>query len=465
MSVVSCAMLFIAIFRWTLIARITHDEGWNLGIILNFVHEHVLSNWYVGQWGGRLTVSTGPTVSLPLGVLAHLIGVNVILCRLYVLGVFSAVFYLACRLVPLDRKTIAVTGTFFMLWVTCMPWEPAMNAASINLVGNVFGEGIGFAFALLAIVAATRVERRWRDLFWVSGALAVGAKLVAALALAYPAFRLARDGMRRKSPETAGARGFLVATAVVLGWQAWQLGVLGWEQYFWDWIDFPRWLRGGGGFYRTLSITLFEKFDQLRESRVNPYAVFSLLLFGGALVGFFRKRGLYSQRITKTAGGAVAVYLTWFLLLATRGWMRHLWIAYALLGWLACVGMALYMARFRKRAALPAFVAAVLVLFSAFHGSLWALGPLDASARWRTQASAFESLNERYPDARIFVAGWRAVPQASAFMGRPQHNLYEIPIRRGDLILCDEESSCEPKNYQGACIPQMTSARFGYCVY
>lgn len=458
--------LVASIVYWAWNARVTHDEGYMLDSIAHFPSDQVFNVIYNGRWGVRWLVTTGPTVSLPLALLATVGALHVVVARLVIFASFLALLVLGSRAAGLPARTITATVLYFLLWVLCMVWLPNANGSSLNLIANVFGEGISMALALLTIVLAARDDRRSRDWAWICALVAIGAKLVAALAVIVPLGYLVLSARRKKSPLPLGTHGLIVAAALFAVWQVWQLQALGANAYLNDWLGFFYWAGKGGGFKPNRNfITLPLKLKQLRESHVNPYVVIAMCVLGAGAVYAHRK--LFKPMLLKLLAASLGVYFFWYAFLSSRGWMRHLWVGYALLGW----AVAYIAARLLERRNISAFAQAValgVALFSVatLHGSLPSLGRLPPSDRWQTQAALAEALSETFPQSRLFVYDWKMVPHIAYFMNRPQHNLVEHKPQRGDLILCDEESAgCDSRIAETYCSPEMTEARVAFCQF
>ncbi|MBI3558291.1 MAG: hypothetical protein HY074_18645 [Deltaproteobacteria bacterium] len=467
-------LLFVGIVRWAWVARITYDEGYMLDVIAHFPSEHVMQVVYNGRWGKRWMVTTGPTISLPLGLLAYVIGVNVVVARLYVYGLVSALFYTAGKLIGLNTRAALSAAAIFLLWTLCLVWRPDINGSSINLIANVFGEGTAFIFALLANVLAAQTSLKLRSWAWVCAALAVGAKTLAVLAVLCPLGYLVSRAYQKRSLRVGGLLGMLAAAGIALGWQAWQLYVLGWDVYLDDWHGFFYWLHHGGGFQTgqsgVIAITLLQKLAQMEVSHVSLSVVIFLTAMAAGFLVWLKKSKIapLDELLSKNVYGLVAastgVFYFWFVFLAGRGWMRHLWIGYALLGWLFAVATAQLLEKHRRLWPAPAAMLAAMLLISIFHGTLPALGPLGPTERWKTQRELAATLSKQYPLARLMVSDWRAVPHIAFFMERPQFDMYEVQPVTGDIFLCDSESGCDPE-ISKYCEPQWTEARVAYCLY
>ena len=418
---------------------------------------------YNGRWGTTWVVTIGPVISLPLGLLAHLTGVSVVVSRLYVLALVAGCFIAATRIAGLKGRFVPIAALIFILWVACMPWRPTINGSSFNLIANVFGEGSAFGFALLANLLAAKRGLRSRSLAWIFALFAVGSKTVAVVAVVAPLAYIVWDTLKTRSWKSLGWPGLLAALGIFGAWQAWQAYVLGWPQFIGEWSGFFFWLNHGGGYAEGLAITLGSKWAQLQSSYVQPSVLIALCLVA---LGFIARFHSLAPRGTKMVLASTIIFFSWWILLSSRGWMRHLWVGYAMLGWLLAITYAQLIAKYRARWLETLLLASVLAVVAFFHGSLKALGPLNESARWATQKKLADELQLQYPKARLFVPDWHFVPQVAFFQRKPQNNLEEIPIRPGDLVLCDLESSaCEPQLFSQYCVPKMTSALTGYCVY
>ncbi len=467
-------LLFVGILRWACIARITYDEGYMLDVIAHFPSEHLMQVVYNGRWGKRWMVTTGPTVSLPLGLLAYLIGVKVVVVRLYVYALVSTLFYAAGRLVGLHARAAFSATAIFLLWVLCMVWRPDINGSSINLLANVFGEGTAFGFALLTNILAAQTQTRLRSWAWVCAVLAVGAKTLAVLAVICPLTYLLWRAFQKRSLKAGGFAGALAAAGLVLGWQLWQLYILGWAVFLDDWSGFYFWLHHGGGYQTTkdgiFNLTLLQKLKQLEDSHVSFGVVFFLTATATGFLVWLKKSkatpldALLPKSTIRLLAASIGLFYFWYVFLAGRGWMRHLWIGYALLGWLCAVAMAQLIEKHRRHWPVPAVILSAMFLISVFHGTLPALGPMGATEVWETQYDLAATLSKQYPYARLMVSDWRAVPYIAFFMRRPQNDLYEIQPVVGDLFLCDSESGCDAEIGK-YCEPKWTDARVAYCQY
>ena len=467
-------LLFLAILRFACIARITYDEGYLLDTIAHFPIEHTMKVIYNGRWGQRWMVTTGPTITLPLGLLAYLIGVNVVVARLFVLALCSGAFYTVGRITGLGKRAAISAATIFLIWVLCMVWRPDINGSSINLIANVFGEGTAFAFALLANVLAVQSNLKLRNWAWVCAVLAVGAKTLALLAVLFPIAFLVSRAWKKRSLHAGGYLGAIFALGIVVSWHLWQLYALGWQLYREDWIGFLFWMHHGGG-YRTsengiIALTILRKLAQMEEAHVSlSVVIFLTAMATGFLVWLKRSKtsildDLIPRSVTKMVAASTALFYFWFVFLAGRGWMRHLWIGYALLGWLCAVAAAQLLEKHRARWPIPAVIIAILLLISLMHGTLPALGPMGPTERWETQRELAEMLSARYPVGRLMVDDWRAVPYIAFFMKRVQYDMLEVQPLPGDLFLCDSESGCDDEILK-YCVPTWTDARVAYCQY
>lgn len=467
------SLLFLGVLRWLFIARITHDEGYMLDVIKHFTSTNAMQIVYNGRWGTRWMVTTGPTISLPLGILAYIIGVPVVVARLYVYGLCSALFYAAGRICGFSGRVALSTAALFFLWVLCLIWRPDVNGSSINLIANVFGEGAAFGFALLCNLLAASEDRRLRQWAWPCAALAVGAKLVAMLAVVIPLLFILFQAAKKKSLADVELKGFALGALILLAWNGYLVSVLGWDEYRYDWTGLWYWIGHGGGYRATESgfaLTLMSKMNMMRGSSAEPWVVIGLCALAIGMLAWANRAQdgdldkLLPARAWRMLSASTVLFFAWFIFLSGRGWMRHLWIGYALLGWLASAAVAQWLDRSRRR--WPAVVAfgVPLLLVSFFYGTLPALGPLGSSERWETQRSLAEELSKKHPHARIMVDDWHRVPHIAFFMDRPQYNMREVQPRYGDLFLCDNESLCS-EDLEKFCRPEMTEARVGYCLY
>jgi hypothetical protein len=352
-----------------------------------------------------------------------------------------------------------------------MVWRPDINGSSINLIANIFGEGIAFGFALLANLLAVESDPRRRRWTWLCAMLAVGAKTIALLAVVAPCASLCWRAWRRRSRRELCPDGLALALAIALAWNGYLLLILGRYQYLGDWDGLLFWMRQGGGYGADASLFTFtRKFSQLEASHVSPWIVLVLTLLPALLIDWLRRTGqLHSDRLlrreqSRMVLASVGIYYAWYLLLAGRGWMRHLWIGYALLGWLAAVFIAQLLDQKKSLWPLGAATTLFLLATSIVHGTLPALGPLGPTEVWATQKELADQLAEKYPRSRLMVADWHMVPHIAYFMGRPQYDLYEVQPLPGDLFLCDRESGCDQILWK-YCSPQITEARVAWCQY
>jgi hypothetical protein len=269
-----------------------------------------------------------------------------------------------------------------------------------------------------------------------------------------------------------GARGIAGAAGLVFAWQAWQIAFWGWDTHLADWKYYLWWIQVGGGFNPAMGVTVGSKWRQMSYTGANPGVVLLLWIVGAAYVYKIAKtrdgegKPLLPTPFLKTAGISLAIYASWYLFLSSRGWFRHQWTAYATLGCLIAYGTASWLDRFRSRWQLPAALCTFLVVVMFTHGRAieW-MGPIDEDDRWTTQEEVSKEIGEKFPNNRLFVLDWHTAYQVAYFLKRYEHNVLEEAPQKGDVLLCDRDSNCDPQIFARYCAPKVVKAGIGYCVF